>query len=347
MENYETSLNALDLEFVQTIRGNKTSDVIIEKSNAKRAHESPDVLREIEGQVVKKVCVQKDFEERENLLTKPFNRVDFSSAHVPKKTSNLFLVEINMGNCKLSIRRSDIYKKLRAVDDSLECLVSLHDESSYVTNVDSKLKFQILVDTSNTKKKRFELNEIYNWIYGILINFGESIKTKITIYDAKSASENGLPSITIQIPKDRCRAIRKCTEYDYDPMYTVLFSDHDKFSENYKIEQWARRKKGTAFDMFDEFVRNPGLIHSVGYLRSYLEQKQKHQVHMKKSEDNKTVFVSENLSIIDIPSSASLISSVDCVVGTALNSTRRTNTGTIECITSILNRSLSFDQIKN
>ncbi len=345
MENYETSVKALeqDLELLQAIRGNVTSTV--SKENAKRVHESTDVMTEMEGQTVKKVCVHAEFEEKQQNkknIKNPFSRVDLASARVPKRTSNLFLVEINVGNCRLNIGRSDIYKKLRAVDDSLECLVSLHDVSSYSTDATSKLKFQILIDTSKTKKKRFETSEIYNWIYSILINLGESIATKITTNEIKSALENELPSITIQIPKDRCRAIRKVTEFDYDPIYTVLFSHHEKFSENYKIEQWARAKKNAAFDMFDEFVRNPGLVHSVSYLRSYLEQKQKPTENVKKIEDNKPVFVSDDLTPTDIISSASLIASVDCAERTSAP-----KTGTIECIASILNRSLSFNQIKN
>lgn len=209
-----------------------------------------------------------------SVLTKsPYNDNDtILESKVSKNTASFFLVEIILEASDNKILRNEIYNELRRIDDSIECLVSMFNESV------SKRKFQILIDTSKTRHKRCQSMTVYNWVHTVLYNLvtgGGGTIDAVKVLDVDREAFN----IVVQQPKDRQRAIRKVTEYDFDPLYTLLFSQHEKFSENYQIEHWARIKEDEHFDIYDKFVCQPGLYHSVGYLRTYLEkhQKKRHQ----------------------------------------------------------------------
>jgi hypothetical protein len=321
------------------------ADVVV-TSSAKRIREDNDILGE---QKAKRLCVSTGVDvEKEQIIESTIketqNNMSIVTATVSKKPASLFLVEINMRKGELGIGRNDIYKKLRAIDDSLECLVSLHDDIDIDADFVSKRKFQLLIDTARTKQKRFQSVAVYHLIDNMLQNFinvGKSAPQSLNT----SELEKVIHCITIQTPKDRWRAIRKVTEFDFDPLYTVLFSHHDKFSENFQIEQWARAKKNAPFDMFDKFVCNPNLVHSVGFLRDYLEQKQRaiKVVEDKNIENNRVQSIFDSSLLLSKDEKESTTVASDEQSGPdELAKTSRVKTGTIECIASILGRSLSF-----
>jgi hypothetical protein len=247
---------------------------------------------------------------------------------VSNKTASFFLVDMVLEEDDTRVNRKVIFNKLRAIDDSLECLVSMFKQS------DSKRKFQVLLDTSSTRQKRCQSLTVYNWVRAILLNL-----LHIERLDIDSASvERKAFNIIVQQPKDRLRAIRKATEFDFDPQFTFIFSQHEKFSENYQIEHWARAKKDSPFDMCDNFVRQSSLNHSVGYLRSYLEQYQEKRkqgsIDQQKNEEEKQHKDNQQIFSTETCTSSTLVESN--IIGAS------TKICPIEGMTSVLNRSLSF-----
>lgn len=285
-----------------------------------------------EEPVAKKARSFFEFDKNEDLLksvlTRSPNNCTILESKVSKKTASLFLVEIILGKDFVRFIRNDIYNKLRAIDDSLECLVSMFDNS------DCTRRFQVLIDTSITRQKRCQSLTVYNWVHTIIYNLCKEREV--------SGVEREVFDIFVQQPKDRQRAIRKVTELDFDPLFTFLFSQRDKFSENYQIEHWARANKDTPFDKCDKFVCKAGLNHSVGYLRSYLEQYQE-----KRQQGCTLKSEYENLQIdeqkVRSKERGSLSNKVDPKA-----SVTSTETRTIDRMASVLNRSLSFDSdVKN
>ena len=203
---------------------------------------------------------------------------DDSLLKAPKKKTSFFLVNIALRNYETLFEKTVFYDKLLESHKDLECIVSVHVDQQLKTNFRSSIRIELVLDTRYMNPNKYESLIVYQWINTILRSMvGPEQKVPAKGEFDKSLINNvdNYPEITIEKAKPD-RAIKKVTKYDFDPLYTNHFSTKQNFSEDYKIEHWARLAVLNSFDAQDPFLRKPGLTKSVAYLKDYYDQKHKH-----------------------------------------------------------------------
>jgi hypothetical protein len=208
-----------------------------------------------------------------------------SLLNAPKKKTSFFLVNIALRNYATPFEKTIFYDKLLASHKDLECIVSVHVDQQFKTNYRSSIRIELILDTRHMNPNKYDSLIVYQWINTLLrsmVGPEQKVPAKGELDFSLINDEDSYPEITIEKARPD-RAIKKVTKYDFDPLYTNHFSTKQDFSEDYKIEHWARLAVLNSFDEQDPFLHKPGLTKSVAYLKDYfdkkmIEQKHKHDI---------------------------------------------------------------------
>jgi hypothetical protein len=198
----------------------------------------------------------------------------FSLYMAPKNKTNFFLVKIRLRNYPTEVNKKEFFEKLLDSHESLECLISAHEDDQYKTNFRSRIRIEMVLDTTRMIPDKYKSTDVFHWINNVLRSFvGPEQKVpqrnELTVMEVKDV--DNFPEISIEKAR-RDRAIKQITERDFDPNSTHFFSNPDNYSENYTIEHWARIAVKKPYDEHDPFLRKPGLNKSREYLKSYYER---------------------------------------------------------------------------
>ena len=193
----------------------------------------------------------------------------YSLDQAPKNLSHYFKVQINLRIYEKNINRQDIYNELLKIQPNIQFIVSQEISENEVTKHRSDKIFKIVCDTKNCSESKWYAKDMYTLIDNVLHTI---VGQEQEINEKEAVPMDRSPEIVIfQIDK-LSNSIIWATERDFDPIFTSGYSPLLRtYSENYKIEQWARKNINNDFDITNEFVIQHKHSVTQHYLEKYLE----------------------------------------------------------------------------
>jgi hypothetical protein len=187
--------------------------------------------------------------------------VNFANIHVslkaisqaPRKSSRLFQICIDLRDTQNNFDANFFFSNICEKFNKIECVVTKKEENL----------FRIFLDTKLTDSKKFTTAQIYVYFFRLLFS-NNSLRFSFIDHFEKH------PIIIIK-PNSLNEGICWATDGTFT-LYTSLFN-RSKFSESFKLREWANSNIDNTFSKTMPFIKMGGRI-SHETLEKYLRTKQ-------------------------------------------------------------------------